>query len=768
MKSSNRLEDYSAEEIREEIERGARIVAYVYCVSFLVVTFKRATRPYLIKGGHGRLGPGLPWALLTLLLGWWGFPWGLVYTPMALWQTLRGGVDLTDTWIDGYTTRMAAEAVAAADAKTGGVSASGAAVPQTEPPPLPRAADAPPTQPRGGRGKKPWLAALGVLLGIGVLLGMSAFGWVAGGKSRVILISGLGEPYTVTIDGAPHALAPFERKDLGRLPRGPHTVRAVLPAPGSPVFEAAVTLGRKNKTSAAPLVVINPDRLALVYEEKMKYGSKDENDYSFNLHPNAAVLELRHPDYVFKPFPDKISVKTGASRVRTRVAWLDASMPFLRRMEIIESNNGAETARAHLMHAGALTPSDIAVLGCAQTLNPGAARDFFAQHLDTRPVIVHLHRFYQEYMSRRDPERDLVAEYRARLARHPDDGALHYLTARLLADIDESRAGLKLALQATPPCPHAWAALAYADQNEGRFEQALETASHGLATIRARAKDAPRDLPLADGLAAMRRDMLVATGQLDNALAETKRAHDQNPEDFQLAKTFFLLQGLCRRPETEATEALEKFSREMTARDYAAESVKNASITLKACRAYGRGDMAECINLSKGRDADSTDVVAKIELALSEGDMPTARALLADQPSLYSRYWFLLQILASRGGDDGLAAECFGKALAELATEGTEARALGEALARGRVPDAAALLRINLPPSEKRVIACALGWRDAANRAEYFALAKKMNFDPAFPCQLLKQAMPENGGTAGTPDLFANPAAAVTEVTRSR
>jgi tetratricopeptide (TPR) repeat protein len=742
MKSSNRLEDYSAEEIREEVERGARIVAYVYCVSFLVVTFKRATRPYLIKGGHGRLGPGLPWALLTLLFGWWGFPWGLIYTPMALWQTLRGGVDLTDAWIDGYTTRMAAEAVEAETRKA--IAADGGHASLAAPAqPIPHTTMAPPPQRKGGRGKKPLLVVFGALAVLA--LGVGVFGWFLDGKSRVILISGLGENYTVAIDGTPHALTPFERKDLGRLPHGPHTVRAVLPAPGSPVFETTVTLGRKNKIGSTPLVVINPDRLALVYEEKMKYGSKAESDFPFKLHPNAAVLELRRPDYVFKPFPDKISVKTGASRVRTRVAWLDATMPFHRRMEIVESNNGAEAARIYLMRAGALTPSDGAVLGYAQTLDPGAAREFFAQHLDTLPVIVNLHRFYQEYMSRRDPERDLVAEYRARLARQPDDGALHYLTGRLLAGIDESRDCMELALKAAPPCLYAWSALAHAAQNEGRFGQALETAASGL-----KAASGAGNLQLVDNLAAMRRDMLVATGQLENALAETKRAHEQNPEDFQLAKTFFLLQGLVRRPETEATAALAKFSREMTARDYAAESVKNASITLKACRAYGRGDMAEYINLSKGRDGDSAGGVSKIELALSEGDITTARALIAGQPSMHSRYWFLLQILASRGGDDGLAAECFGKAVAELATEGTEARALGEALARGSVPDASAMLRINLQPAEKRVIACALGWRDAAGRPEYFALARKMNFDPAFPCQLLKQAMAGDGGTAGT------------------
>ncbi len=38
---------------------------------------------------------GLPYTLLSLFIGWWGFPWGLVYTPMVLIQNLGGGNDVT-------------------------------------------------------------------------------------------------------------------------------------------------------------------------------------------------------------------------------------------------------------------------------------------------------------------------------------------------------------------------------------------------------------------------------------------------------------------------------------------------------------------------------------------------------------------------------------------------------------------------------------------------------------------------------------------------
>jgi len=39
---------------------------------------------------------GLGYSLLAILLGPWGVPWGLIWTPWAVWVNLTGGVDETD------------------------------------------------------------------------------------------------------------------------------------------------------------------------------------------------------------------------------------------------------------------------------------------------------------------------------------------------------------------------------------------------------------------------------------------------------------------------------------------------------------------------------------------------------------------------------------------------------------------------------------------------------------------------------------------------
>ena len=32
---------------------------------------------------------------MSALLGWWGFPWGFIYTPAVLVTNLKGGRDVT-------------------------------------------------------------------------------------------------------------------------------------------------------------------------------------------------------------------------------------------------------------------------------------------------------------------------------------------------------------------------------------------------------------------------------------------------------------------------------------------------------------------------------------------------------------------------------------------------------------------------------------------------------------------------------------------------
>lgn len=85
----------SPQQLVIELQGGARFVQYQYCISALVITFKRGTDIYFLRAGESPAVKGLAWTFLTFVAGWWGIPWGPIYTVQSLWVNLRGGHDMT-------------------------------------------------------------------------------------------------------------------------------------------------------------------------------------------------------------------------------------------------------------------------------------------------------------------------------------------------------------------------------------------------------------------------------------------------------------------------------------------------------------------------------------------------------------------------------------------------------------------------------------------------------------------------------------------------
>ena len=96
------IEGLSVHQLRDEVNRGGRVVVYGYCVSMLILTFKRSSDVTFVRAGQSPVVAGLGWTFLSLFLGWWGFPWGLIYTLGALATNLGGGRDVTKELMHSY------------------------------------------------------------------------------------------------------------------------------------------------------------------------------------------------------------------------------------------------------------------------------------------------------------------------------------------------------------------------------------------------------------------------------------------------------------------------------------------------------------------------------------------------------------------------------------------------------------------------------------------------------------------------------------------
>lgn len=90
------IEGMTVAEIQDEVAKGGKFVLYTYCISVVVMSFRRPSAIYFIKQGENAFVKGLPFTLLSLVLGWWGIPWGIIYTVGCLIRNIGGGKNVTE------------------------------------------------------------------------------------------------------------------------------------------------------------------------------------------------------------------------------------------------------------------------------------------------------------------------------------------------------------------------------------------------------------------------------------------------------------------------------------------------------------------------------------------------------------------------------------------------------------------------------------------------------------------------------------------------
>ncbi|HXG98248.1 MAG TPA: hypothetical protein VNJ06_14190 [Gemmatimonadales bacterium] len=89
------IDNMSPDQLKGEVAAGGRFVIYQYCISVVVVSFKRGSDIYFIRAEDNAVTKGLLFTLCSLVLGWWGIPWGPIWTIATIVTNLRGGRNVT-------------------------------------------------------------------------------------------------------------------------------------------------------------------------------------------------------------------------------------------------------------------------------------------------------------------------------------------------------------------------------------------------------------------------------------------------------------------------------------------------------------------------------------------------------------------------------------------------------------------------------------------------------------------------------------------------
>jgi hypothetical protein len=85
--------------LQQDLHGGAKFVIFQYCISIVILTFKRSSNIHFVPAGSSAVQKGLGFTLLSLVAGWWGIPWGPIYTVAAVANNLQGGRDVTsEVW----------------------------------------------------------------------------------------------------------------------------------------------------------------------------------------------------------------------------------------------------------------------------------------------------------------------------------------------------------------------------------------------------------------------------------------------------------------------------------------------------------------------------------------------------------------------------------------------------------------------------------------------------------------------------------------------
>ncbi|MBN1618062.1 hypothetical protein JW887_01815 [Candidatus Dojkabacteria bacterium] len=91
----NDVKQMSPEQLKSDLANGAKFIVFEYVISVIFVTFRRSSKTYLFRPGEDRLVKSIPYMLLTFFFGWWGIPWGPIYSIASFITNFSGGRDVT-------------------------------------------------------------------------------------------------------------------------------------------------------------------------------------------------------------------------------------------------------------------------------------------------------------------------------------------------------------------------------------------------------------------------------------------------------------------------------------------------------------------------------------------------------------------------------------------------------------------------------------------------------------------------------------------------
>lgn len=96
----------------DQVLDGTRFVTIPYVFSIVIMTFQRNIGDvHEVRTGEWPIGKVLKATVITYLFGWWGFPFGIIFSLWAAFYLFRGGYDVTQKVLEKTVSREEARKI---------------------------------------------------------------------------------------------------------------------------------------------------------------------------------------------------------------------------------------------------------------------------------------------------------------------------------------------------------------------------------------------------------------------------------------------------------------------------------------------------------------------------------------------------------------------------------------------------------------------------------------------------------------------------------
>ena len=451
------------------------------------------------------------------------------------------------------------------------------------------------------------------------------------------LINGLEVPYKVRVNGRVFTLYPHRSFKTDAVHFGSNTIE---PESGSLPIEPVtfeVSSDFSQRAFDDVVVVVNPDKAALIDWERTLYGtsSSDKDGFTFRISVGEPYYTFSDIDFVFKDFPQQIQLSGTNNAYRTRVDTFHQSS-VTETLSALLGNELSDQARTYLQNMLRYQCDDAVAITAAQRLL--ASDDFLElaeSHVHNRPIEIEWHRAYQTALEDRGD--DVESAYRELLAESPEDATLLYLLGRVCSDSEESVRCFQKAYSRPSPTGYAANALAYHYLLECDYPAALDWAQKAL--------DIDRDSENFNG---MYSSALYANRNFERILfrAETQLSVDGD-DGSALFDRIYCLAKLGR--EQEARQSVSSFASNLKRRNQLSpEQLESLSASYLSLIPIARSDASEYLATKLPKD----DAQTMFRRALVAGNTMDALDRLKEEDAPFTLYdRMTLCILLERNGD---------------------------------------------------------------------------------------------------------------------